>query len=788
MALEEDEFALQRKLRFTDFLDANSELGYDKKVEEMLREGQGRLVVSLNDIRNYDSAEAKNLLDRPMECIPAYEKALKEMCDNMARGHKNIKVLEKYHVAIEGSFGSHRMGPREMMSDNLTQLVCVEGIVTKCSLVRPKVVRTVHYCEATGKFQANHYRDATSFEGAPTGSTYLTTDDQGNKLTTEFGLSVYKNHQKVFIQDMPERTAAGSMPRTLEVIVEDDLVDRCKPGDRVQMIGVYRALSGRAAGESTARFKTVVIANNVRRIGRDEHKRDITGEDLLNFKKTMKKHKRDMFDVLARSVAPTIYGHEYIKKAVVLMLLGGCEKNLDNGTHIRGDINILMVGDPSTAKSQLLRAVMQTGKLVINTTGRGSSGVGLTAAVTTDKDSGERRLEAGAMVLADRGIVCIDEFDKMSDDDRTAIHEVMEQQTVTIAKAGIHASLNARCSVIAASNPVYGQYVRDKKPSENIALPDSLLSRFDLLFIVLDKLDPKIDRAISEHVLRMHRYTGKETDDHGDSDEDEDETGATEVYEKRDKLLQGAAASLRKGQKKVKFFTSDFVKKFIEFAKTKALQNPPTLTDEAREAIAQAYAELRGDDSVQTLPITARCLETMIRLSSAHAKMRVSSEITVEDVEAVSKVLSFALTHDAAPTDGTEPEHHEREEFANDEEEMDDEMVDDEDEDGSPVKRKRSKRKKPDGHFSPERVVASKSSSKSKPQRADRGKDAQLAKFIVAHWRETRKGDMGVAELVKLVLSSADMQFNSEREIMDSLQTMANNDKLFINGDKIYRI
>jgi len=786
MNIEENEFAVQRKLRFTDFLDSSSGCGYDAKVDEMLQEGQGRLVINLNDLRGHDAQEAKNLLDRPMDCLPAYEQALKEFVEQKARDHKNVAVLERYHVAIEGAFGSHRMGPREMLSDNLTQLVCVEGIVTKCSLVRPKVVRTVHYCEATQKFQANNYRDATSFDGMPTGSAYPTTDDQGNKLTTEFGLSVYKNHQKVYIQDMPERTEAGSMPRTLECIVEDDLVDRCKPGDRVQMIGVYRALAGRASGESSARFRTVVISNNVRRIGRDEKKLDITGEDLANFKKTLKKHKKDMFEVLARSVAPTIYGHDEIKKAVVLMLLGGVEKNLDNGTHIRGDINILMVGDPSTAKSQLLRAVMQTGRLVINTTGRGSSGVGLTAAVTTDKDSGERRLEAGAMVLADRGIVCIDEFDKMSDEDRTAIHEVMEQQTVTICKAGIQASLNARCSVIAASNPVYGQYIRDKKPAENIALPDSLLSRFDLLFIVLDKLDPRIDRAISEHVLRMHRYQGKENHDDIDSDEDEDEMGVTEVYEKRDKLLQGAAAALRAGEKKKRkrFFTGDFIKKFIEFAKTKAHQNPPKLTDEAREAISQRYAELRGEDSIQTLPITARCLETIIRLSSAHAKMRVSSEITVDDVEAVCKVLQYALTNDAAPTDDTKSM-----ETGFDEEDAD--MGEEDQEDGMDMespRRRKGKRKKPDEHSTPDRMVARKGVS-SKPQRsAEGGKDSALAKFIVGYWRKNRTGDMGVAKLVKLVLADSKMNFSSEREIMASVEALAASDKLFITGDKIYRI
>jgi len=660
MEQAEDTEAIRIKMDFSHYLEPGDRDGlYYEQVKIMLKEGKTRLTINLNDLRRNDPELWRKFLANPMKYIPPFEDAFNDYVQNSADRDFDIgkyDVQSKvFHLGFDGAFGSRRVDPRELQSSNITNLMCVEGIVTRISLVRPKVVTTVHYAqkaEEGKRWKIQNYRDATSFRGSATSSAYPTQTEDGIPMSTEFGLCTYEDNQTVYIQDMPERTSAGTMPRTIECILDRDLVDSCKPGDRVQMIGVYRTLANRAGGETTGQFKTVLIVNNVKVVKNDQQQ-SITGDDVKVIKKLSKK--ADIFNILSRSVAPAIYGHEVVKKAILLMLLGGVEKNLKNGTHIRGDINILMVGDPSVAKSQFLRTVMNIAPLSITTTGRGASGVGLTAAVINDRLTGERRLEAGAMVLADRGIVCIDEFDKMGDADRVAIHEVMEQQTVTIAKAGIHTSLNARCSVIAASNPVYGKFDRTRKLHENIALPDSLLSRFDLLFVMLDNLDKEIDSAIASHVLGLHqsRHSEQENAMYADMQESDDEMDrdANDIWEKS-QHMRGAAAALRnkKGEKQA-FLKKEFCKKYIAYCKQKAR---PTLTDEACELMAEKYAQLRDVEANGTLPITARCFETMIRLSSAHAKMRLSRKIEKKDVEAIIKILMFALK--SSDTSNTEEE------------------------------------------------------------------------------------------------------------------------------------
>ncbi|XP_077989716.1 zygotic DNA replication licensing factor mcm3-like [Glandiceps talaboti] len=635
---------------YLDFLDDDEQEGtYQDKVKEMITDNDNRLIVNINDLRRKNEKRASRLLTDAFEEMVAFQRALKEFVS--AADTTYAKQHEEFFVGFEGSFGSKHVTPRNLSARHLGNLVCVEGIVTKCSLVRPKVVRSVHYCPATKKTMERKYTDLTSLDAFPSSSVYPTKDDDGNLLETEYGLSTYKDHQTLSIQEMPEKAPAGQLPRSVDIIVDNDLVDKCKPGDRVQIIGIYRCLPSKKGGYTSGTFRTILLANNIKTLSKEVSPL-FSADDVAKIKKFSRNKKEDVFEVLARSLAPSIHGHEYIKKAVLCMLLGGTEKILENGTRLRGDINVLLIGDPSTAKSQMLRYVLHTAPRALPTTGRGSSGVGLTAAVTVDQETGERRLEAGAMVLADRGVVCIDEFDKMSDQDRTAIHEVMEQGRVTIAKAGIHATLNARCSVLAAANPVYGRYDEYKTPMENIGLQDSLLSRFDVIFIVLDQMDPDHDRLISDHVLRMHRYRAAGEQD-GDAmamgssvdtlttydAEEEDVDEDTPIYDKHDNLLHGSNRD-----KKKKLVSMKFMRKYIHIAKAVK----PVLTRESAEHIAEEYSKLRSQEATannvaKTQPVTARSLETMIRLATAHAKARMSKSIELQDAQAAVELIQFAI-------------------------------------------------------------------------------------------------------------------------------------------------
>ncbi|KAF0991426.1 hypothetical protein HZS_4832, partial [Henneguya salminicola] len=656
MASVEDNALYLREIQreYINFLDDENDNGtYQKKVLSMISSGHHRLIVNLNHLRNKNKKRTNKLYTSAHEEIISFQNALKEYVST--HNYAYSSKYDEFLIGFEGSFGDRHVSPRTLKSQYLNSLVCCEGIVTKCSSVNPKLCRSVHYCPKTLKTFERRYTDLTSLESFPSSSIYPTKDDEGNPLETEFGHCLFKDHQRITLQEMPEKSPPGLLPHSIDILMDDDLIDHCKPGDRVQVVGIFRCLPTKRAGVVTGTFRSILLANYVKILSKDISP-SLRASDIKNVRK-LAASKPNVFKFLSKSIAPSISGHAYIKQAILCMLVGGNEKILENGTRLRGDINILMVGDPSTAKSQLLRYVLNAAPRAICSTGRGSSGVGLTAAVTTDPDTGERRLEAGAMVLGDRGIVCIDEFDKMSDMDRTALHEVMEQGRVTIAKAGIHAQLNARCSVLAAANPVYGRYDEFMTPMQNIGFQDSLLSRFDLLFTVLDNVDEEKDSIISDHVLRMRQYRqpneqdgdptlfGTGTDylstENPDADSDED---TEQIYDKQDSHLYATT-------KREKFLSVTFLKKYIFVAKqlnvfiTFYIQ--PELSEAAINIICKSYADLRdaSNDSnnvARTLPVTARTLETLIRLATAHAKIRLSKTVDKKDANAAVDLLHYA--------------------------------------------------------------------------------------------------------------------------------------------------
>jgi len=419
------------KRQFLEFLELDEHEGkYIDKLKQTITDQKYRLLVNVNDIRNFDRDLATALVRRPREYIMALREAATDSAKNADPSVAKLLKQRDLQVGFEGQFGSNVVSPRGLLSSFLNNMVEVEGIVTKTSTVKPKLLRSVQFCPNTGKYKTMEHRDETSpdiyleVNGRiilPTNGALPKEDADQNELELEQGLSAYKDYQTVVLQEMPERARVGQLPRSVEVILEYDLVDKVKPGDRVQCVGVFQPFAGGTSmGLHPGVFSSKIIANNISVIGKEVGAVKLTGEDVQNIKEVGRRP--NVLELMARSLCPSIFGHEFIKKALIMQMLGGVERNLENGTHLRGDINVMLVGDPSTAKSQMLRAVMDIAPLSISTTGRGSSGVGLTAAVTMDMETGEKRLEAGAMVLADRGVVCIDEFDKVRRDpcDRVA--------------------------------------------------------------------------------------------------------------------------------------------------------------------------------------------------------------------------------------------------------------------------------------------------------------------------------------------------------------------------------
>lgn len=504
---------------------------------------------------------------------------------------------------------------RDLRNIHLNKLMRIQGVVTRRSGVFSlySIVKfTCTKCKATfGPFIGKDIKPTSCFECQGKGPFVV------NNLET-----IYKDFQKITVQEIPGTVPPGSLPRSKEVLLYYDLIDSCRPGDEVDVVGIYQnnfSLSLNIKNGFPV-FSTVIDGISLKK---KMSVLEMTEEDIKEIKELGKNP--NIVDILVESTAPSIYGHKDIKTAILIAMVGGQPKEKD-GMKIRGDINVLLMGDPGTAKSQFLRYVEKTSHRAVMSTGQGSSGVGLTASVMKDSVTKEWTLEGGALVLADRGVCLIDEFDKMNDSDRTSIHEAMEQQSISISKAGIVATLHARCSVIAAANPVRGKYNPALSFGQNINLSDPIISRFDLLCIVKDEIDKGEDSKMAEFILNSHSISNNNSDSiNSNSNSGNINTSSN-------------TNNIKTNKNNIK---SDILKKYLIYAKNNIT---PTLSSFDIQKITNLYSDLRKESLNSGIPITVRHIESIVRISEAFAKLRLSNTVSKNDIDrAISLTLESFL-------------------------------------------------------------------------------------------------------------------------------------------------
>jgi replicative DNA helicase Mcm len=479
-------------------------------------------------------------------------------------------------------------GLREINADLINKLVSISGMVVRSSEVKPLAKKVAYKCT-----NCNTVTEA-QLKGLVMKKPLKCHACSEKELEMDPESSVFIDFQMVRLQELPEDLPAGQLPHYIEVTVMSDLVDQCRPGDRIILTGIIRIEQEQLAPQAkTSLFRLRMEGNNIEYLGGRAGSKDTRSVERIMISTEDERQiriiasKPDAYEKLIASFAPHIYGHEPIKEAILLLIVGSVTKRLEDGSTRRGDINVLLVGDPGTAKSEMLKFTAKIAPRGLYTSGRGSTAAGLTAAVIRDK-SGIMMLEAGAVVLGDQGIVCIDEFDKIKPEDRSALHEVMEQQTCSVAKGGIVATLNARTSILSAANPIYGKYDPYKNITENVNLPVPLLTRFDLIFIVRDSPDKEKDNLVASHILEIHRDTEKAA------------RPAIDI---------------------------DLFSKYLSYAK----QIEPALTPEAIDIVRSYYMDMRRIESEGMITVTPRQLEGLIRLASARARLLLKDVVDAED-------------------------------------------------------------------------------------------------------------------------------------------------------------
>uniref|UniRef100_A0A7N0VFL6 DNA replication licensing factor MCM7 n=1 Tax=Kalanchoe fedtschenkoi TaxID=63787 RepID=A0A7N0VFL6_KALFE len=514
------------------------------------------------------------------------------------------EIKRFYEVYIRASSKERPFTIREVKASHIGHLVRISGIVTRCSDVKPLMQVAVYTCEECG-FEI--YQEVTArvfmpLYECPTNRCKVN-NTKGN-LILQLRASKFLKFQEAKIQELAEHVPKGHIPRSMTIHFRGELTRKVAPGDVVELSGIFLPIpyTGFRAMRAGLVADTYLEAMSVTHFKKKYEEYELRGDEEEQIVRLAEDG--DIYNKLSRSLAPEIFGHEDVKKALLLLLVGAPHRKLKDGMMIRGDLHVCLMGDPGVAKSQLLKHIINVAPRGVYTTGKGSSGVGLTAAVQRDPVTNEMVLEGGALVLADMGICAIDEFDKMEDSDRTAIHEVMEQQTVSIAKAGITTSLNARTAVLAAANPAWGRYDMRRTPAENINLPPALLSRFDLLWLILDRADMDNDLELARHVLYVHQ------------NKESPALGFTPLE-------------------------ASILRAYISMARKVS----PTVPRELEEYIASAYSGIRQEEAKSSAPhtyTTVRTLLSILRLSAALARLRFAETVAQSDVDEALRLMQMS--------------------------------------------------------------------------------------------------------------------------------------------------
>ncbi len=571
------------------------------------------LTVRFSDIDRFDPEFAEELLETPEPLMEAAQAAILDLDLPMD------VYLERAHVRIIEL--PRHFKTRELRSDHIGKLLSIDGLVRTATEVRPKIVSAAFQCQRCG-FTFFKEQTGNKFEDQNL-KCMNQACDRGGPFKLLLAQSKFVDAQKIRVQESPEDLRGGEQPQTLDVELEDDLAGRIFPGDRVIVNGILKSYqrSSPQQGKSTY-FDLFHKGISVEMKEQDFEEIEINPEE----EKLILEMSCDpeIYDKIRGSIAPSIYGYDDVKEALGLQLVSGFEKHLPDGARIRGDIHILLVGDPGIAKSQLLRYMTKISPRGIYTSGKSSTSAGLTATAVKDElGDGRWTIEAGALVLADKGIAAIDEMDKMDNEDKSALHEAMEQQTISVAKAGVMATLKSRCSLLAAANPKLGRFDKYEPIAPQINLTPALMSRFDLIFVLTDDPDSNRDSAIAQHILKSN-YAGElatQIDWNPDISQEDIDNAMVVIKPAIDPEL---------------------LRKYVAYARKNIF---PTLSDEAKDYFLKYYVGLRsqGQDSNKPVPVTARQLEALIRLGEASARLRLSSKVTLEDARRVVKILEACL-------------------------------------------------------------------------------------------------------------------------------------------------